>query len=127
VAKILVADDDAFIVRIMSMWLTRHGHEVVCVQNGQQALDQIQSGNIDVVISDMNMPVLDGAGLVKQVRERLKLTLPILILSARCDRDNLSEIMRGYDVRIYPKPFLPSQIVAEINQLVGQTAAPGER
>jgi CheY-like chemotaxis protein len=121
----LVADDDAFIVRIMSIWLTRHGHDVVCVQNGQQALEQVQLGNIDVAISDMNMPVMDGAGFVRQVRETLKLNLPIIVLSARCDRDNLCEILAKYDVRIYPKPFLPSQIVSEINQLVGNAASPG--
>ncbi|MBI1826221.1 MAG: response regulator [Planctomycetes bacterium] len=123
-ARILVADDDAFIVRIMSIWLTRHGHEVVCVQDGQQAFDQVQLGNIDVAISDMNMPVMDGAEFVRQVREKLKLKLPIIVLSARCDRDRLSEMLAEYDVRIYPKPFLPSQIVSEINQMVAHVASP---
>ena len=63
-AKILIADDDAHIARVMSIWLARHGHHPVCVSNGVQALDVIKSQSVDLVISDMNMPELDGLGFV---------------------------------------------------------------
>lgn len=124
-ARILIADDDPHIVRVMSIWLTRHGHEVVPVHNGQEALDCVRAGSVDLVISDMNMPVMDGVSFVKAVRQLLHNNLPIIVLTARCDQDELVKSLAGYNARVYPKPFLPSQIVAEINQLLQPVAAPG--
>ena len=123
-ARILVADDDAHIVRVMSIWLTRHGHEVLPVRNGREALDTLRMLPVDLVISDMNMPELDGIGFVKAVRENLCRELPIMLLTARCDQDRLGQVLEGYNVRIYSKPFLPSQIVSEINELLRPASKP---
>lgn len=117
-ARILVADDDAHIVRVMSIWLTRHGHEVLAVRDGKEALDLLTATPVDLIISDMNMPELDGIGFVKAVREKLRRQLPIMLLTARCDQEKLGQVLEGYNVRIYSKPFLPSQIVSEINELL---------
>lgn len=117
-AKILIADDDAHIVRVMSIWLTRHGHTTLCVSNGRQALDLIKSQPVDMVISDMNMPELDGLGFVKALREFAGDRLPVIILSARCDQQELTAALSSYGVKVYPKPFLPSYMVAEIHRLL---------
>jgi CheY-like chemotaxis protein len=121
-AKILIADDDAHIVRVLSMWLGRHGHEVVTARNGEAALETLDGASVDLIISDMNMPVLDGVGLAKAVRGKVGATIPIIVLTARCDQERLSEQLAVYGVRVYPKPFLPSQLVVEINQLLGVAA-----
>jgi len=118
VARILIADDDAHIARVMSIWLTRHGHQTVCVTNGRQALDVIRSSTVDLVISDMNMPEIDGLGLVKALREISGDRLPVIILSARCDQQELMETLSAYGVSVYPKPFLPSYLVSEIHRLL---------
>ena len=118
-AKILIADDDAHIARVLSMWLVRHGHEVVAVPNGEAALETLDGTSVDLIISDMNMPVLDGAGLAKAVRGKVGATIPIIVLTARCDQERLNQQLAVYGVRVYPKPFLPSQLVLEINQLLG--------
>ncbi len=117
-AKILIADDDAHIARVMSIWLTRHGHQALCVSNGRQALDVIKSKAVDLVISDMNMPELDGLGFVKAVRELTGNSLPVVILSARCDQQELMDALAAYGVKVYPKPFLPSYMVTEIHRLL---------
>ena len=121
-AKVLIADDDAHIVRVLSMWLGRHGHRVVTAKNGEDALTMLDRESVDLIISDMNMPVLDGVGVVKAVRGKVGVTIPILVLTARCDQERLSEQLANYDVRVYPKPFLPSQLVVEINRLLGVAA-----
>ena len=121
-AKILIADDDAHIVRVLSMWLQRHGHEVVTATNGEAALETIDGTSVDLIISDMNMPVLDGVGLAKAVRAKVGAAIPIIVLTARCDQERLNEQLAVYGVRVYPKPFLPSQFVLEINQLLGVAA-----
>ena len=121
-AKILIADDDAHIVRVLSMWLQRHGHEVVTATNGEGALETIDGTSVDLIISDMNMPVLDGVGLAKAVRTKVGAAIPIIVLTARCDQERLNEQLAVYGVRVYPKPFLPPQLVLEINQLLGVAA-----
>ena len=121
-ATILIAADDAHIVRVLSMWLGRHGHEVVTARNGEAALETLDGTSVDLIISDMNMPVLDGVGLAKAVRGKVGATIPIIVLTARCDQERLNEQLAVYGVRVYPKPFLPSQLVVEINQLLGVAA-----
>ncbi len=124
-AKILIADDDAHIVRVLSMWLGRHGHQVVTARNGEDALAMLDRAPVDLIISDMNMPVVDGVGVVRAVREKVGAAIPILVLTARCDQDRLNERLGAYGVRVYPKPFLPSQLVVVINQLLGVSACEG--
>lgn len=123
VAKILVVDDDAHVGRVMSMWLSRHGHEVTIARHGAEALEHLGQQSIDLVISDMNMPVMDGLALAKAVRERGRDELPFVLLTARCDQDALTEQLSRYRINVYPKPFFPSKLVAEINRLLGLVPA----
>lgn len=117
-AKILIADDDAHIARVMSIWLTRHGHTAMCASNGRQALEILKAQSVDLVISDMNMPELDGLGFVKELRAYAGDRLPVIILSARCDQQELMDALASYGVKVYPKPFLPSYLVTEIHRLL---------
>lgn len=121
-ARILIAEDEVHIVRVLSLWLRRHGHEIIEVGDGKQALEKLAQEPIDLVISDINMPVLDGMGLLKAIREERKLDLPILLLSARCDQMQLGNQVRAYGAQIFPKPFVPSQIVVEIDRLLAAAA-----
>jgi len=124
-ATILIVDDDAHIIRVLSIWLARHGYDVFTASNGEAALATLDREEVDLIISDMNMPVLDGVGLAKAVRARCGATIPILMLTARCDQERLNEQFATYGVRVYPKPFLPSQLVVEINRLLGVAAREG--
>jgi len=98
---------------------------VVTAPNGGAALETLEREEIDMIISDMNMPFLDGVGLAKAVRAKSGPTIPILMLTARCDQQRLNEQLAAYGVRVYPKPFLPSQMVVEINRLLGVVAREG--
>ena len=122
VSTILVADDDAHVGRVLSMWLTRHGHEVLIVRNGVEALDVIAAREVNLVISDMNMPELDWLVLAKALREAGHVDLPFMMLTARCDQDTLTKQMSKYRINVFPKPFFPSKLVAEINRLMGAAA-----
>jgi DNA-binding response OmpR family regulator len=122
VARILIVEDEAHIARVLAMWLTRHGHEVLEASNGENALDTLAGDVVDLVITDMNMPRLDGLGLIKAMREERGLTIPILLLTARCDQTELVTRLQPYDVSIIPKPFVPSRLVADIGDLLGTVA-----
>lgn len=114
-ARILIADDDAHVARVMGLWLQRHGHAVVSVGNGAQALSVIEAGGVDLLLSDMNMPVMDGVVLAKTLREQGVSDLPIIMLTARCDQETLCKQMAEFHVTVYPKPFVPSRLVEDVN------------
>ncbi len=125
-AKILIAEDETHILSLMSMWLTKNGHEVIETRNGAEALEAIEAAVPDLILSDMNMPLVTGEELVRAVRQDKKLSTPILMLSSRCDQTDLAERMKAYDVTLYPKPFIPSQLVAQIDALLGAGVPAGE-
>lgn len=122
VPKILIVEDEAHILRIMSMWLGRHGYDILEAPNGRVALEILDRETADMIISDMNMPVMDGLELVKAVRKERGIEVPFLLLTARCDQDRLCEQMKPYGVHLYPKPFVPSRLVADVNHLLGAGA-----
>ena len=121
-AKILIVEDEVHIARVMAMWLERHGHQVLDVADGAAALELIDREDVDLIISDMNMPGLDGVGLVRAIREERGLQLPILLVTARCDQAKLLEQIEPYNVRLYPKPFVPSRLVADIEGMLAARA-----
>jgi CheY-like chemotaxis protein len=122
-ARILVAEDDIHVMRLMALWLAKSGHEVLEAANGQEAKTLLASSQVDCVVSDVNMPVCDGIELVRWIREEIKSTVPITLLSARCDQENLTERLRGMDVDIYPKPFSPSRLLVELERKLTQMPA----
>ncbi len=124
--RILLADDEAHILRVMSMWLGRHGHDVLEARDGAAALELLDRQRVDMIISDMNMPGLNGIELVKAVRNERKLDVPFFLLTARCDQARLAQETEPYNVRLYPKPFVPSRLVADIDRLLQVEAAAGK-
>ena len=121
-ARILIAEDEPHIVRVLALWLRRHGHEIVEVRNGREALEHLTHNRVDLLITDVNMPGMDGLELVRSLRQDRALTLPVLMLSARCDQTSLAQRAAAHGVQLFPKPFVPSQIVEEINRLLEEAA-----
>ena len=87
-ADILLADDQPHILRVLRLALAREGHQVTTTGNGQEALDQLRKRAYDVLITDVQMPVLSGIDLCETINRelpgRLRLTL---IITAQTDRD----------------------------------------
>jgi len=107
------------------MWLERHGYDVVEAPNGAAALEILDRESVDMIISDMNMPVVDGVELVRIVREEREIDVPLLLLTARCDQGELAERVEPYRVHVYPKPFVPSRLVADIDRLLAAHSSAG--
>lgn len=121
-ARILIAEDDAHILRILSMWLTRNGHEVVETSDGLKAKEALSHREVDLVVSDVNMPGLDGNGLVRWLRSEHGCNVPIILLSSRSDHVTLGKDLEPFGVRLHPKPFSPSRLVVEIERLLSAAA-----
>ena len=123
--KILIADDEAHVLRVTSMWLERHGHDVLEAPDGAAALGILERESVDMIISDMNMPGVDGVELARIVREERGIDVPLLLLTARCDQGKLAERVEPYRVHVYPKPFVPSRLVADIDRLLAAHGSAG--
>lgn len=82
-SQVLVVDDDPFIRGLLAAWLQEAGYGVVVAADGQQALAQIRREVPDILLLDLSMPILDGYGVVRWLRQQRECrALPILILSA---------------------------------------------
>ncbi len=117
-SSVLIVDDDAHIARVLSIWLGRHGYHVMCAGNGLEALEVMRDTPIDLLITDVNMPGMDGVGLVHAVRDEGGCDFPIFALTARCDRESLEKDLDSRGVRFFSKPFLPSELLEAVQEVL---------
>lgn len=120
--KILVADDDRVVRRIVTTKLSGLGYEVFEVQDGQEAVDRLAEDEVpDLLITDQLMPRMNGLQLVRAVREsgRKELSaLPIIMLTSRgSERDIIEGLKAGLDDYVI-KPFSPDELAARVRTVL---------
>ncbi len=117
--KVLVVDDEVYIVHILEFTLREEGYEVVSAVDGEEALEVLEAERPDLVVLDVMMPKLDGYETCKRLRaiEAFKET-PVILLSAK---GRLVDQRMGMDVgadEYVTKPFSPRKLVERINGLL---------
>ncbi|QEP42223.1 response regulator [Ectothiorhodospiraceae bacterium BW-2] len=119
-ATILAVDDSASMRQMVSFTLKGAGHSVVEANDGQQALDKAKQGKFDLVLSDVNMPVMDGITLVKNLRTLpdYKFT-PILMLTTESAGNKKAEGKQAGATGWIVKPFNPEQLLKTITKVLG--------
>ena len=111
--KILVADDERDIRSVLRLYLEDAGYEVVEAADGLQALEALESQEIDLCLLDIMMPELDGYQVLKRVREDDD--VPIIVVSAKGqDPEKILGLNLGADDYMV-KPFNPLEAVARVN------------
>lgn len=118
--RILVVDDSVTMRQLIKMVLMKH---VVCqvteAQDGLDAIAKLKDGAFDLVVTDVNMPRMDGLGLVHSIREVLKLAVPVIIVTtkgAEADRDKGLQL--GANAYL-TKPINGAQVVRTVSELLG--------
>jgi DNA-binding response OmpR family regulator len=126
---ILAADDDPQLLRLMTRNLEFEGYEVLAASDGQQALAQIESQPLDLVLLDVMMPKMDGFTVCQRVREFS--SVPIIIVTARGqDQDKVRGLDLGADDYL-TKPFSVEELLARVRavlrraQIVSKEGAQG--
>ncbi len=115
-AKILIADDEADIRKILHLLLEKKGYAVLEASNGQDAIDKARDGGIDLIVMDIMMPHLSGVEATAQIREFS--TVPILFLTAKSlDSDKKTAYMSGGDDYIV-KPFSSTELILKAESLI---------
>ncbi|MEQ2006917.1 MAG: response regulator [Limisphaerales bacterium] len=113
--KILVADDDATSLMVLTMTLTKLGHAAVPASDGEQAWHQWQADCYPVLISDWVMPVLDGLALCRRIRKtRRDHYTSIILLTSLGGRANYLEAMNAGADDFVTKPFDEEQLSARL-------------
>lgn len=116
--KILVVDDSESIRNILRLTLKFKGYEIEEAQNGQQAYELIQKNSYDLLISDIDMPILTGIDLLFKIRGELKNEkLPIIICTAEKLSNPDELIMKGANKWI-AKPFTPTELLDAVSSLI---------
>jgi len=119
-ANILAVDDSASMRQMVSFTLKGAGHNVTEASDGQEALSLAESNKYDLVLSDVNMPNMDGITLTKQLRalSNFKFT-PILMLTTEAGLDKKQDGKAAGATGWIVKPFNPEQLLATINKVIG--------
>jgi len=94
-AKILLAEDDSFIARMITLRLTMRDHQVEHVENGLEAFKEAQTGSYDLILMDMHMPVMDGHEATKKLREKGYQGLIVAVTASVMSADSEKAIMSG--------------------------------
>lgn len=116
--KILVVEDNYELLMLMKFLLSKKYH-VITAQNGQQAFDIVRTTDLDIIISDVMMPVMDGFQLVKLIKSNPDYShLPVILLTARVqESDKITALSIGAD-EYMPKPFKLKELQLRVDNLV---------
>ena len=122
--RILVVDDEIYIVHILDFSLGMEGYEVLTALDGEQALERLKSDKPDLIVLDIMMPKLDGYEVCRTIKTNPDTQhIPVILLSAK--GRNVDQKM-GFDVGAddyITKPFSPRKLVERINALLGQSVS----
>lgn len=119
-ANILIVDDSASMRNMVMTTLQSAGHQVKDASDGQQALTCAKGGKFDAVITDLNMPVMNGIELVQNLRllPSYKYT-PILLLTTESSDSKKSEGKQAGATGWLVKPFNPEKLLATVARVLG--------
>jgi CheY-like chemotaxis protein len=117
----LVVDDEAPVRRVLELKLKNGGYDVLLANNGEDALKIIESEKPDAVVTDINMPRMNGKELCEKTND-LKRERPFLtiIMTARIAPDEEKWIAGMRDTLFMEKPFSPSYVLESIDQYFGE-------
>jgi two-component system chemotaxis response regulator CheY len=117
---IMTADDSASVRQMVSFTLKQSGYDVVEAVDGKDALTKLQSTKVDMLITDLNMPNLDGIGLIKGARQLPSCKfIPIVMLTTESQDSKKAEGKSAGATGWIVKPFKPEQLIAVVKKVLG--------
>ena len=116
---ILIVDDSESIRELVGLTLENSGYSVTKAVDGEDALSKLNSKVYDLVITDLNMPKLDGIGLVKAIRSNQDHTgLPILLLTTESQNEKKEEAKKAGATGWIVKPFAQDKLLAVVQKII---------
>ncbi|HVT12746.1 MAG TPA: response regulator [Fimbriimonadaceae bacterium] len=116
---VLVVDDSASMRQMVAFTLKSAGLVVIESTNGQEALAKLSTGRVDLIITDLNMPVMDGLTFIRQARGKPNLRFtPILMLTTESQESRKMEGKAAGATGWIVKPFQPEQLLKVIQKVM---------
>lgn len=131
---VLLADDDPDIRTIVRQFLERDGIQVVEARDGREALELIAERDFDLLIVDLLMPILDGYGVLQEIRRRAEahapsgegaIPMPIIVLSSMSQQVHRDRVLQMGAKEFVVKPVDPDELYAIVGRHLSQLAAKG--
>ncbi len=117
---IMTADDSASIRQMVSFTLSQAGYEVITAEDGKDALNKLNESTANMLITDLNMPNMDGIELIKQVRSNQAYKfMPIIMLTTESQDSKKQEAKKAGASGWIVKPFKPDQLVGVVKKVLG--------
>src|SRR5213596_1736053 len=119
--KVLLVDDEDSLRKVMKELLEREGYEVAEARDGVQALDQVDRMGPDIIVLDLNLPGLDGYGVLSHLRSRpATAAIPVIVLTAKGDEDNEVRVFELGADDFLTKPFRARALSARLEAVLGR-------
>ena len=119
VKKFLVVDDSASMRQLVSFTIKNAGYDVLVAENGKDALGKLDGSTVDMVITDLNMPEMDGIELIKQLRGKTEYKFtPIVLLTTESEENKKQEGKQAGASGWIVKPFKPEQLIDVVRKFL---------
>lgn len=116
--KVLVVDDEPFMVRLIGIVLERDGYEMLHAANGREAVDLARREIPNLIIMDGMMPQMDGLAALRQLKqEEATRGIPVILLTANPNRFSREDAVSSGATVFLTKPFSPTQLLGEIRRI----------
>lgn len=117
--RILVVDDSSMTRKMVTSILSREGYQVDSAGNGLEALERLYQAAYDLVITDINMPQMDGLEFLRQIRQEAPYSrLPVLVLSSNSSPEEVQRTLRAGASLYLIKPAPPEKLLESVRALL---------
>jgi CheY-like chemotaxis protein len=125
--KILIADDEIYMIRLLEMTFKKGGYRVVSCRDGHEALAMAVTEQPQLIVLDIMMPGLDGLGTLRQLKNNpATRDIPVVVLSAKGQALTKVEAEFAGAVLFLAKPFSPNQLLGETQKILAPGTATHE-
>ncbi len=116
--RILVAEDNRLILETVAQSLTREGYDIIKAADGRECMNQLEINNVDLIITDLYMPHLNGLEVISKLNSKINNTTPIMVLSASGAEEN---VLKAFDLGVddfMVKPFSLIELNVRVKKLL---------
>ena len=113
--SVLIVDDDITMLKLAGMTLSQNGFEVHQAKTGVDALSFLKRNGVDLIILDLEMPMMHGMKVLEKIRNDRNLAhIPVVLLTSTADTDTVIEACRLEAADYIKKPFKPEQLIERV-------------
>ncbi len=118
---ILAVDDSASMRQMIKLTLRNAGYDVIEAGDGQEGLSQARRATVHMILTDLNMPVMDGMVFIRELRKSpAHMGIPIVFVTTESDAEKKSQAKAAGATAWITKPFKPEQLVAVARKVLGE-------